>query len=87
MQGEFVTDRPTVDVEFAKAAGIYLDLSRSVTLINADGKTLCEMASTGAFQRAISEDGQWLAFMHIASVDVWRVDDLLRNCASTQGGL
>jgi WD40 repeat protein len=49
MNGKFVTDRPTSLVEFSKAVGAYLDLSRTLTLIDTEGRTLCGMAYSGSF--------------------------------------
>jgi len=82
MEGSLVTYEPTSRVVFASGSKTYVDLSKDLTLVTAEGSVLCTMSYRGGRDYAVSGDGQWLALSQDASVDLWRVDDLLRDCST-----
>lgn len=80
MLGDYVTNKPTNTVAFAPATRTYVNLAGEITLLNAAGNILCKKSYKGRVGQALSEDGQWLALSQFNSVDLWRMDDLLRDC-------
>lgn len=78
--GDLVTDKPTNTVAFAPATHTYVNLAGEITLLNATGKFLCKKSYKGRVGAAVSEDGQWLALSQFNGVDLWRVEDLVRDC-------
>jgi hypothetical protein len=84
MHGEYVTDAPTSRVAFAHGVNAHIDLSRDLTLLDGAGSTLCKMSYRGSHDYAVSGDGQWLALSQDASVDLWRVEDIIRDCGDAQ---
>lgn len=84
MKGEFVTGKPTSAVVYIPANKSYLNLAAEMTFVSADGNVLCRRSYKGRSGYAVSEDGQWLAFSQSNSVDLWRMEDLLRDCQSGQ---
>ncbi len=83
MSSDYVTEKPTNTVEFAPATHTYVTLAGEITLLNAAGNFLCKKSYKGRVGAALSEDGQWLALSQFNSVDLWRMDDLVRDCEGT----
>jgi hypothetical protein len=79
MDGEFVTDRPTSAVGFARRGNVYVNLAQEITFLDLAG-TVCKKSYKGRVGYDISEDGQWLALSQFSTVDLWRMEDLLRDC-------
>jgi hypothetical protein len=81
MLGEYVTDKSTSAVAFAGGSNTFVDVARDLTFLNAAGKVLCKRSYRGRYGYAVSEDGQWFALRQFSSVDLWRMEDLLRDCS------
>jgi hypothetical protein len=60
----------------------FVNFSGVFTFLNEKGKPLCEKSYKGRVNYAVSGDGRWLAISQFSSVDLWRVEDLLRDCDS-----
>jgi hypothetical protein len=84
MSSEFVTDKPTSAVGFAGGRDLYINVSGEITFLSATGRSLCKRSYKGRVNYAVSEDGQWFAISQFNSVDLWRMEDLLRDCAAGQ---
>jgi WD40 repeat protein len=84
MEGEYVTHAPTSRAAFAPGINAYIDFSRDLTLLDGTGSTLCKMSYQGSHDYAVSGDGQWLALSQDASVDLWRLEDIIRDCDDAQ---
>jgi len=41
---------------------------------------VCQRSDGGRHDCAISDDGQWLEMSQTGRVDLWRMEDLLRDC-------
>jgi WD40 repeat protein len=80
MTGEYVTDKPTSAVAFAKATNTLIDVSFALTFVNFTGAAPCRRSYEGRRDYAVSDDGRWFSILKTNSVDVWRMDDLLRDC-------
>ena len=80
MSSELVTDKPTSDVAFAPGHNIFVNFSGDLTFLNGEGKTICKKSYKGRRDYGISADGQWLAISQFSSVDLWRTEDILRDC-------
>ena len=84
MSSELVTDKPTSDVAFAPRHNIFVNFSGDLTFLNGAGKTICKKSYRGRRDYGISADGQWLAISQFSSVDLWRTEDILRDCVATR---
>jgi hypothetical protein len=82
MEGTYATDKPTADVAFVSGRNSFVNFSGVLTFLSEKGKPLCEKSYKGRVNYAVSGDGQWLAISQFSSVDLWRVEDLLRDCDS-----
>jgi hypothetical protein len=80
MSGDYVTDKQTNTVAFAPPTHTYVNLAGEITLLNGEGHLLCKKSYKGRVSEALSDDGQWLALSQFNSVDLWRMEDLLRDC-------
>lgn len=85
MKGGFVTDKPSCAVAFARASHTYVNLSSYLTFGSAVGTVLCRRSYEGRSSYAASQDGKWFALSQSGNrVDLWRMDDLLRDCTATR---
>jgi hypothetical protein len=84
MSSEYATDEPTSAVAFIPGRNTYVNFAREITFLGAAGKTLCKKSYKGRVNYAVSEDGQWLAISQFNSVDLWRLEDLLRDCGDAR---
>ncbi len=80
MEGTYVTDKPTSAVAFISGRNIFVNFSGALTFLSDNGTALCEKPYKGRVDYAISGDGKWLAISEFNGVDLWRVEDLLRDC-------
>jgi WD40 repeat protein len=80
MSSEFATDKPTSGVAFARGQNVFVNFSRDLSFVSGDGKILCKRSYKGRRDYGISDDGQWLAISQFNSVDLWRTEDILRDC-------
>ena len=85
MIGNYASDQPTDAVAFASAGRLFVNLSPHLTFLKPSGEAICIRSYSGRYDYSISDDGQWLALSQSGSVDLWRMDDLLRECAATSG--
>ncbi|MHB8755929.1 MAG: YncE family protein [Candidatus Acidiferrales bacterium] len=84
MKGEFVTDKPSCAVAFTQTDHTYVNLSSHLTFVNAAGTVLCERSYEGRSSYAASQDGKWFALSQSGNrVDLWHMEDLLRDCTAT----
>lgn len=83
MHGELVTNKPTSGVEYARAEHVYVDLTSNLVFLDPTGHARCTLAYEGRSGSAMSDDGQWLALSHSSKVDLWRMEDLLRDCPAS----
>jgi outer membrane protein assembly factor BamB len=80
MSGTFVTNKQTNAVGFAMPSHIYVSLAKEITFLDTAGSVVCKRSYGGRVGEAVSEDGRWLALSQFNSVDLWRMDDLVRDC-------
>jgi hypothetical protein len=80
MSGDYVTDQQTNAAAFAPSTNTYVNLAGKITLLNGEGHSLCKKSYKGRVGEALSDDGQWLALSQFNSVDLWRMEDLVRDC-------
>jgi WD40 repeat protein len=80
MEGDYITDKPTTGVAFAPGRNVFVNFSRDLTFVDGEGRHMCEKSYKGRVNYAVSGDGQWLAISQFNSVDLWRLEDLLRDC-------
>ena len=80
MKGEYVTDKSTSAVAFAPATKTYFNIAGELTFVTAAGNVLCRKSYKGPYGYAVSEDGQRLALSQFKSVDLWHMEDLMRDC-------
>jgi len=85
MLGEYASDRPTNAVAFASASRLFVNLSPQLTFLKPSGEVRCIRSYGGRYDYSISDDGQWLALSQSGKVDLWRMEDLLRECEATSG--
>jgi hypothetical protein len=84
MEGTYATDKPTSAVAFIYGRNIFVNFSGALTFLSDNGMALCEKSYKHRVDYAISGDGQWLAISEFNGVDLWRVEDLLRDCGPGQ---
>jgi hypothetical protein len=80
MSSEYATAKPTFAVAFAPGSDTYVNFTGELTFLNGEGKILCKKFTKVSTSFAISKDGQWLAISKFDRVDLWRMEDLLRDC-------
>ena len=85
MTAEYASARPTNGVAFASASRLFVNLSLHLTFLKPDGTIVCARSYEGRYDYSVSDDGQWLALSQSARVDLWRIEDLLSECAKDAG--
>jgi WD40 repeat protein len=80
MAGDYVTGKPTTAVAFAPGRNIFVNFSGDLTILTGEGKRLCEKSYKDRMGYAVDEGGQWLAISDFSKVNLWRLEDLLREC-------
>lgn len=82
MDAEHATHDPTGGVDFASESRTYVNFGYGqLTLVNAEGKAICRWSYRGDVDGAISDDGVWFAMLQFSKVQLWRMKDLLDDCA------
>jgi WD40 repeat protein len=84
MTAEYATDQPTSAVAFAPGKNTFVNLSRQISFFTGAGKLLCSKSYENRVGVDISGDGQWLAISQFNKIDLWRMEDLLRDCSVAQ---
>jgi WD40 repeat protein len=84
MKGTFGTSKQTISVGFSSSTKSYVNIASEITFLSAVGKVLCRKSYESRSGFSISEDGQWLALSLSNKVNIWRMDDLTRDCEATR---
>jgi WD40 repeat protein len=84
MKGTFGTSKQTISVGFSPSTKSYVNIASEITFLSAMGKVLCRKSYESRSGFSISEDGQWLALSLTNKVNIWRMEDLTRDCEAAR---